>query len=99
MTDDFSLRMSASRMRKRFLIVAGCVMKPHHDVGMLVQAGSSNVSFNKIAVKSKAKHFSNIDRVCSKLSHRMWLVASPDDMPNIGRCCNETCWKASVVVI
>ena len=46
------------------------MIKGHQDVGMFVHAGSSSVSFKRIAEKSKAKHFSRIDKVSNKLSHR-----------------------------
>lgn len=70
MAVDFELWMSASMTRKKFLMVCGCMIKGHQDVGMFVHAGSSSVSFKRIAEKSKAKHFSRIDKVSNKLSHR-----------------------------
>ena len=52
--------MLADRTRNRFCTIDGFSMKRAQLDGMLVVAGSSSVSFNRIAVKSKVRERSKM---------------------------------------
>ena len=51
-------------------------MKGAHVVGTFVVIGSSRVSFNKIAVKSKERERSKTQSACIRLSVRMLALSS-----------------------